>query len=64
MKQPSEERKPRIGDLVRRRADPVHTGRIVRIELEHSLVNVRWLKMNCLECLIVLRELELAEDWK
>jgi hypothetical protein len=58
------ESKIKCGDLVRRRSDPVHTGRVVRIELSKKLVEVRWLKLDCLECLISLRELEPAENWK
>ena len=31
------------GDIVRRKADPIHTGRVERVDVTRGLVNVRWL---------------------
>jgi hypothetical protein len=58
------------GDLVRRKSDPVHTGRVFRVLGERSTrettCDVQWLQKNGrpIERGIPMSELESAEEWK
>jgi hypothetical protein len=63
------------GDLVRRKKDPVHTGRVFRVRgrtaSTETTVDVVWIKNGkqdrtppMLERRVPVKELEPAEDWK
>ena len=53
------------GDIVRRKADPVHSGRVVRIDGYRGLVNVRWFYgRDVLEFMTPATDLLPAEDRK
>ena len=55
------------GDVVRRKSDPVHTGRVVQINValnQEVFALVRWFDLNVLESRVAVTELEKAEEWK
>jgi len=54
------------GAIVRRKADPVHSGCVTALfySAGRTYVSVRWLAGNVAEHRIPAAELELAEDWK
>jgi hypothetical protein len=54
------------GEIVRRKLDPVHSGRIERVDITRGLVNVRWFGSGrgTLEFMIPKSDLEFATDWK
>jgi hypothetical protein len=57
-----------FGRIVRRKADPVHSGRVIRASRSERTASVRWFGKppgpQILECRIPWAALELAEDWK
>lgn len=55
-------RRPRRGDLVCRRADPVHVGRVLAVIGERA--TLRWLETQWLEFGVALADLQHAEAWK
>jgi hypothetical protein len=60
------ERAVRYGDIVRKKTDPVHSGRVVRVDVAGERVNVGWFggPRGTLEYMIPTTDLEPAQDRK